>query len=173
MATLRIYISVLRGELIATQYNLEGVDPTGHADVYYNLAGATGSLEHLLNCKIYGIRKINFSTMVAGTTKNFQTNHSKGTITYYKNPSLSIDTANSNTLRCIGLNCKYLINCGELINQASRKKLPHYMLANDLVQLNENVQFDAIWGDNLKNYHREASTQGKFVAIVLNLFTTT
>ena len=172
MATLRIKIVITNGELIPTEYHLEGVDPAGHAHVYYNLGDVTGGIQYLNQCKLYCIRKINFSQMVAGTTKNFQTNYSKGTIRYYQNPSLPIFTPNQNTLKCIGLNRVYLINCGENVNQASRKKLPQFLLASDLAQFKENVYFDAIWGDNLRTHHRAASTQGQFMIFVLNLFTT-
>jgi hypothetical protein len=172
MGTLRIRIVITRGELIPTEYHLEGVDPTGHANVYYNLGDITGNVTYLNQCKLYCVRKILFSHMVSGTTKSFQTNYSKGTITYYKNPSQPIATPNQNTLRCIGLNRVCLINCGENINQASRKKLPQFLLASDLTQFNENVQFDGIWGDNLRTHQRKASTQGDFMVFVLNLFTT-
>jgi hypothetical protein len=172
MGTLRIKIVITRGELTPTEYCLEGVDPTGHAHVYYNLGAATGDILYLNQCKLYCIRKINFSEMVAGTTKNFQTNYSKGTITYYKNPSQPIATTNQNTLRCMGLNRVCLINCGENINQASRKKLPQFLLASGLTQFIENVQFDAIWGDNLRSYHRTGTTQGKYMVVILNLFPT-
>jgi hypothetical protein len=172
MGTLRIKIVITRGELLPAEYHLEGVDPAGHAHVYYNLGDITGDIQYLNQCKLYCVRKINFSQMVVGTTKNFQTNYSKGTITYYKNPSQPIATTNQNTLRCMGLNRVCLINCGENINQASRKKLPQFLLASDLTQFKENVHFDAIWGDNLRAHHRSANTQGKYMIFVLNLFTT-
>ena len=172
MGTLRIRNVITHGELIPTEYHLEGVDPSGHANVYYNLGDITGNVTYLNQCKLYCIRKINFSNMVASTTKNFQTNYSKGTITYYKNSAQPIATTNQNTLRCMGLNRVCLINCGENINQASRKKLPQFLLASDLTQFKENVQFDAIWGDNLSTHQRKASTQGDFMIFVLNLFTT-
>jgi hypothetical protein len=172
MGTLRVKIVITRGELIPPEYHLEGVDPAGHASVYYSLGDITGGIKYLSQCKLYCVRKINFSQMVAGTTKNFQTNYSKGTITYYKNPSQPIATTNQHTLRCMGLNRVCLINCGENINQASRKKLPQVLLASDLTQFNENVQFDAIWGDNLRTHHRTANTQGQYMIFVLNLFTT-
>ena len=110
--------------------------------------------------------------MVAGTTKTFQTNYSKGTITYYMNPSQPVATPTQDTLRCMGLNRVHLINCGENINQASRRELPQFLLASDLTQFSENVQFDAIWSDNSRNHHRTSNTQGKYMIFVLNLFTT-
>jgi hypothetical protein len=172
MGTLRIKLLISLGEFRPVEYHLEGVDPTGHADVYYNLSDITGDVTSLDTLKLYCIRKINFSTMVAGTTKNFQTNNSKGTITYYKNPSQPIATTNINTLRCMGLNRVCLMNGRENINQASRKKLPHYILASDLAQFDENVQFDAIWDDNLRAHHRHPTQQVKWIAFTLNLFST-
>ena len=171
MGTLRIKMLISLGKFKPVEYHLEGVDPTGHADVYYNLSDITGDIASLQTLKLYCVRKINFSTMVAGT-KNFQTNHSKGTITYYKNPSQPIATTNINTLRCIGLNRVCLMNAKEIINQASRKKLPHYILASDLAQFDENVQFDAIWADNLRAHHRQPTQQVKWLAFILNLFST-
>jgi hypothetical protein len=172
MGTLRIKMLISLGTFKPVEYHLEGVDPTGHADVYYNLGDVTGDIDYIGALKLYCVRKIDFSAMVHDTTKNFQTNHSKGTITYYKNANQPIATPTSNTLRCIGLNRVCLMTVKENINQASRKKLPHYILASDLAQFNENVQLDAIWSDNLRDHHRKSGQQGKWAAITLNLFST-
>jgi hypothetical protein len=149
---------------------LEGVDPTGHADVYYNFGDLIGNVPYIGYLKLYCLRKIDFSTMVDGATKNFQTNRTKGTITYHQNPSQPIIAPISSSLRCIGLNRVCLLNGGEAINQASRKKLPHYMLASDQTQFSENVQFDAIWSDNRRKHQRKVSEQGKWLVFTLNLF---
>jgi hypothetical protein len=172
MGTLRIKIYIHLGQLTPTEYHLDGIDPTSHADIYYNLGDVTGNESYRSELKLYCIRKINFSQMVAGTTKNFQTNYSKGTITYYKNPAQPIATLLPSTLRCMGLNRVCLINCVENINQASRKKLPHYMLANDLAQFRENVLFDGIWGDHASTHHRKPAAQGYWISFILNLFPT-
>ena len=172
MGSLRIKIIVNRGELIPTEYHLEGIDPTGHANVYYNLGDMIGDIDYLHYLKLYCVRKIDFSQMVDGATKNFQTNHSKGTITYYQNPNQPIPTLLPNTLRCIGLNRVCLCTGAEAINQASRKKLPHYILASDLAQFKENVLFDAIWSDNASAFQREGVNQGKWIVFSLNLFST-
>ena len=170
MGTLRIKLVITNGTFKPAEYHLEGVDPTGHADVYYNFADMIGNVPFISYLKLYSLRKIDFSTMVHNETKNFQTNHSKGTITYYQNPSQPIVTPIPSSLRCIGLNRVCLLNGLENINQASRKKLPHYMLASDLTQFNENVQFDGIWSDNIRIHHRKAAEQGKWICFSLNLF---
>ena len=170
MGTLLIKFVISNGVLKPVEYHLEGVDPTGHADVYYNFGDIIGNATYLAIVKLYCIRKIDFSTMVDGATTNFQTNRTKGTITYYQNPSQPIITPAPSSLRCIGLNRACLFNAAEDINQPSRKKLPHYMLASDLTQFNENVQFDALWSNNLREHHRNPHTQGKWGAFTLNLF---
>jgi hypothetical protein len=172
MGTLKVKLRILYGEFQPVEYHLGGIDPTGHADVYYNFADIIGDIPYLETLQFYCVRKIDFSTMVNGTTKNFQTNHSKGTITFYQNPNnvtLQHQTITT-SLRCIGLNRVSLINPKENINQASRKKLPHYMLASDLIQFKENVQFDATGGDNLRNHQRGSLQQGKWCCFTLNLF---
>jgi hypothetical protein len=170
MGTLRISCVFKKNTLTPVEYALEGVDPTGHADVYYNLGDLVGNIDYLTDMKLYCIRKIDFSTMVDGETKNFQTNRTKGTITYHQNPSQPIITPISTSLRCIGLNRVCLLNGSEDINQASRKKLPHYMLASDLAQFNENVQFDSIWGDNGRAHNSHSHSTGRNCFFVLNLF---
>jgi hypothetical protein len=171
MGTLLLGLVITNGELKPAEYNLEGVDPTGHADVYYNFGDVTGDIKYMLHLKLYCIRKIDFSTMVVdGATKNFQTNRSKGTITYHQNPDQAIITPAPSSLRCIGLNRACLVNVAEDINQASRRKLPHYMLASDLTQFSENVQFDAIWSDNYGYHQRHPNSQNKRIVITLNLF---
>jgi hypothetical protein len=171
MGTLRIKMVISKGTFKPVEYHLEGVDPTGHADVYYNLGGWAGIANSAdLSLKLYCLRKIDFSTMVHDETKNFQTNYSKGTITYYKNPALPIITPAPTSLRCIGLNRVCLLHARENINQASRKKLPHYMLASDLAQFNENVFFDGIWSDNLRQHHRKPIIQDRWFTFILNLF---
>ena len=170
MGTLFLQFTISNGTIKPAEYRLEGVDPTGHADVYYNFGDILGNMSYLVLMKLYCIRKIDFSTMVDGATKNFQTNSTKGTITYYQNPTQPIITPIPSSLRCIGLNRVCLMNAAEDINQASRKKLPHYMLASDLTQFNENVQFDVIWSDNLRQHHRHLHSQGAWGAFTLNLF---
>jgi hypothetical protein len=171
MGTLLLGFVITNGELKPTEYYLEGVDPTGHADVYYNFGDVKGNIQYLSHLKLYCIRKIDFSTMVVdGATKNFQTNRAKGTITYHQNPSQAIITPAPSSLRCIGLNRVCLVNVLEDINQASRRKLPHYMLASDLTQFSENVQFDAIWSDNYRDYQRHPNSQNKWCVITLNIF---
>jgi hypothetical protein len=169
MGTLRIKLIITHGTFKAVEYHLEGVDPTAHADVYYNFGDLIGNLGSLVNVKIYCLRKIDFSTMVVnGATKNFQTNRAKGTITYHQNPSQAIITPTPSSLRCIGLNRVCLLNGLERLNQPSRKKLPHYLLASDIQQFNENVQFDGLWGD--RKQIRLASQQNLWCCFTLNLF---
>jgi hypothetical protein len=171
MGTLKISFHIINGEFKPVEYELHGVDPTGHADVYYNFNNVVGNLQYVGIVKLYCYRKIDFSTMVVdGATKNFQTNRAKGTITYHQNPAQAIITPAPSSLRCIGLNGVCLLNAAEDINQASRKKLPHYMLASHITQLIENVQFDAIWSNNLKEHHRYSHTQGRWCTFMLNLF---
>ena len=170
MGSLRIKLIITNGTLKAFEYHLEGVDPTGHADVYYNFGDLVGNINSLVNMRLYCLRKIVFSTLVDGTTKNFQTNRAKGTITYHQNPSQPIIQPAPSSLRCIGLNRVCLLNGKERINQASRKKLPHYLLASDMTQFNENVQFDGLWDDNLRQHLRQAATQGQWCCFTLNLF---
>jgi hypothetical protein len=171
MGSLRIKFVITNGTFKPNEYHLDGVDPTGHADVYYNLGDIVGNIFNLQFVKLYCTRKIEFSTMVVdGATKNFQTNRTKGTITYHQNPAQAIITPAPSSLRCIGLNRVCLINCSEKINQPSRKKLPHYLLASDMTQLNENVHFDGVWNDNLRQNARAANQQGKWCCITLNLF---
>jgi hypothetical protein len=170
MGTLFLKFVITNGVFKPVEYHLEGVDPTGHADVYYNFGDVIGNLTYVAIVKLYCIRKIDFSTMVDGATKNFQTNRAKGTITYHQNPAQAIITPLPTSLRCIGLNRVCLLNASEDINQASRRKLPHYMLASDLTQFNENVQFDAIWSNNLKEHHHHIHSQGLWCAFTLNLF---
>jgi hypothetical protein len=171
MGTLRVKLVITNGTFKTTEYHLEGVDPTGHEDVYYNLGDIIGNIFKLPYMRLYCIRKIDFSTMVVdGATKNFQTNRAKGTITYHQNPSQAIITPAPSSLRCIGLNRVCLVNVLEDINQASRRKLPHYMLASDLTQFSENVQFDAIWSDNYRDYQRHPNSQNKWCVITLNIF---
>ena len=172
MGSLRLKLRIIDGDFIPIEYHLEGVDPTGHADVYYNFADMVGDVAYIITLKFYCLRKINFSTMVQDETKNFQTNHSKGTITYCQNPTKPTlrHSPVTNSLRCIGLNRVCLFNPEENINQASRKKLPHYMLASDLAQLKENVQFDVLGDDNLRLHQRGALQQGKWCCFTLNLF---
>ena len=170
MGTLRIKLIITNGTLKPVEYHLEGVDPTGHADVYYNLGDIVGNIASIGYMKLYCLRKIVFSTMVDGATKNFQTNRTKGTITYYQNPSQPIITPAPSSLRCIGLNRVCLLNARERLNQASRKKLPHYLLASDMTQFNENVQFDGIWNDNLRQHLRQLGRQGEWCCFTLNLF---
>jgi hypothetical protein len=170
MGTLLLKFVITNGVFKPVEYHLEGVDPTGHADVYYNFGDVIGNLTYVAIVKLYCYRKIDFSTMVDGATKNFQTNRAKGTITYHQNPAQAIITPAPSSLRCIGLNPVCLLNAAEDINQASRRKLPHYMLASDLTQFDENVQFDAIWSNNLREHHRSHHSQNLWCAFTLNLF---
>jgi hypothetical protein len=166
MGTLLIKFVITNGMFKPVEYHLEGVDPTGHADVYYNFGDVIGSLLYVGIVKLYCFRKIDFSTMVVDGA----TSRAKGTITYHQNPAQAIITPAPSSLRCIGLNRVCLLNAAEDINQASRRKLPHYMLASDLAQFNENVQFDAIWSNNLNEHHRHPHTDGQWCAFTLNLF---
>jgi hypothetical protein len=175
MGTLTIKLTITHGTFNAVEYRLEGVDPTGHADVYYNFGDLIGNLGAVQgssaqeSLKLYCIRKIDFSTMVVNdATKNFQTNRSKGTITYHQNPAQAIITPAPSSLRCIGLNRVCLLNGKERLNQPSRKKLPHYLLASDIQQFNENVQFDGVWDDR-KNI-RLVALQNRWCCFTLNLF---
>jgi hypothetical protein len=168
MGSLRIKCVVANGTFKTTEYHLEGVDPTGHADIYYNLGDLIGNITTLETIKLYCIRKIDFSTMVDGATKNFQTNLAKGTITYHQNPSQPIVTPTSSSLRCIGLNRVLLVTGLEKLNQPSRKKLPHYLLASDLTQFKENVQFDAFWGTGTRSNLKWEG--GRWCCFILNLF---
>jgi hypothetical protein len=171
MGTLRVKLVITNGTFKTTEYHLEGVDPTGHEDVYYNLGDIIGNIFKLPYMRLYCIRKIDFSTMVVdGATKNFQTNRAKGTITYHQNPSQAIITPAPSSLRCIGLNRVCLLNASERLNQPSRKKLPHYLLASDMTQFDENVEFDGFWDDNLRQHLRQPGRQGEWCCFTLNLF---
>jgi hypothetical protein len=117
-------------------------------------------------------RKIDFSGMADGDTKVVNNVYGKGTITAVsgvKNVSMS-----ASALQCFGWSDQLLATFHKDINtdhnniNATRQRLPHFMLERDLEQLKQNVHLYILWGNRKNTYTQQLN--GKYFEITLNLF---
>ncbi|CAB3977963.1 Hypothetical predicted protein [Paramuricea clavata] len=165
---LHIRICDIENNLI--QFN-GGFAETTTEDVYYNLASKRSNVGSFDMASFWCAHALHFSGMANGETKKISGRWSEGTLTNYKNNSISMS---GNALQAMVFDDHLLTHMfgNATVNTVNinhtKKKLPQYLLVRDLAQLKENVIFYVLWGDN-KNIHT-GSLNGKQITLVLNLF---
>jgi hypothetical protein len=96
----------------------------------------------------------------------------KGKITNFKNNTISMKPY---ALQCVTwadhmlARVYYQQHFRAITENDTRKKLPPYLLVNDLVQLRENVFFYFIWSDNKTENTKYLSDTHKFLEITFGL----
>ncbi|CAB3996214.1 Hypothetical predicted protein [Paramuricea clavata] len=167
MSTLRIRITVQNCVPVATSYEIAGNnDDENTNDVYYNLACKRSDFGSFDQCSVWCAQKLNFTGMANNETKNVVGWWTTGTITNYKGNVIAMDnTAIQGITWYDHLLIQLYGNGTDNTNNlnATRQKLPQYLLVNDLAQLKENtwaVEKKTQRGGNFKGAkHQRGKTQ--------------
>jgi hypothetical protein len=176
MATLRIKFEITLNEVIPTQYELKG-SICCTKDVYYNIGSERLNMSYpnrptmLANqpFTVWCARKVDFSGMIHDEEKVVE---GKGKITNFKNNTISM---RKDALQCVTWSdhmlsrIYYQQHFRAMTENSTRKKLPPYLLVNDVAELRENVFFYFIWSDNLTENTKYLSGGSKYLEITFAL----
>ena len=178
MGTLRIKFEITLNEVIPTQYELRG-SVCCTKDVYYNIGSERLNMSYpnrptmLANqpFTVWCARKVDFSGMADNEVKVVE---EKGKITNFRNKKSLV--MRKDALQCVTWSdhmlarIYYQQHFRAMTENSTRKKLPAYLLVNDVAQLRENVFFYFIWADNLTENTKYLSSSNKHLEITFALF---
>ena len=185
MGTLRIKWEIVYNEVVPTEYELQGSAGNTTKDVYYNVGSERLSMNYpnrgspyppmLANqpFTVWCARKLDFSGMGNNETKRVLGQRSEGIITNFKNNSINMKhyalqsvTWSDHMIARIYYQQHFRV----ITENSTRKKLPGYLLNNNMEQLRENVFFYFIWSDNSTVNTKLLSSTGKYLELTLNLY---
>ena len=173
--TLRIKFEIEYNEVVPTEYELKG-NVCCTEDVYYSVVSERMDMFYPIRTTmnanepftVWCARKVDFSGMIDEEIKNVD---EKGKIINFKNNVISMK---SNALQCVTWADHMLarIYFQLVTNQTDRRKLPQYLIVNDLAQLRENVFFYFVWYDGLTENTKQLSDVNKYLELTFRLFNT-
>jgi hypothetical protein len=179
MGTLRIKWEIQYNEIVPTEYEILGAVCCTE-QVYYTHLSERLNVSYpnrptmLANqpFTVWCARKVDFSGMIHDEEKNVR---EKGKITNFKNNTISMK---KNAMQCVTWSdhmlsrIYYQQHFRAITENFTRKKLPTYLLVNDVAELRENAFFYFIWADNGIENTKLLSDTNKYLEITFGLSNT-